>query len=115
MTVLNIIELTETAPWVNFAFCASFIGFAVLVAIGGYMCSKFNPKIEKLGAWLIGIGLVCLISSIVMNALMDEITIPSGEVQYEVMINDSISFTEVVEKYDVIKQRGEIFVLEEKE
>lgn len=36
-------------------------------------------------------------------------------VQYEVTISDDVSFTEFTEKYDIIEQRGEIYVVQEKE
>ena len=36
-------------------------------------------------------------------------------VQYEVVISDNVSFTEFTEKYERIEQRGEIYVVQEKE
>lgn len=36
-------------------------------------------------------------------------------VQYEVTISDDVSFTEFTEKYNIIEQRGEIYVVQEKE
>lgn len=38
----------------------------------------------------------------------------TGKFRYEVTIDDSVPFNEVMEKYKVISQRGEIYVLEEK-
>lgn len=35
--------------------------------------------------------------------------------QYEVTIDDSVSLTEFYEHYNVIEQRGEIFVVEKKD
>ena len=35
-------------------------------------------------------------------------------VRYEAIIDESVSYMELTEKYKVIEQRGEIFVLEEK-
>ena len=40
---------------------------------------------------------------------------PTGRYRYEVTIDPSVTFSELYEKYDVIEQRGEIWVLEEKE
>ena len=34
--------------------------------------------------------------------------------QYEVTVNDTISFKEITSKYDLIEQRGDIYVLREK-
>lgn len=35
-------------------------------------------------------------------------------IRYEVVIDESVSYMELTEKYKIIEQRGEIFVLEEK-
>lgn len=37
------------------------------------------------------------------------------KIQYEVTIDESVSYKELTDKYNIIEQRGEIFVLEEKE
>lgn len=39
----------------------------------------------------------------------------TGRYRYEVTINDEVSFKELYEKYDVIEQKGKIYVIEEKE
>lgn len=39
---------------------------------------------------------------------------PITETRYEVVIDDSISYTQFTEKYQVIEQRGEIYVVTEK-
>jgi hypothetical protein len=41
--------------------------------------------------------------------------VPSGKVQHEVIFDEGASFMDVIDKYDIIEQRGDIFVLEEKE
>lgn len=40
---------------------------------------------------------------------------PTGEYKYEVTVEESVSMTEFYERYDVIEQRGEIYVIEKKE
>ncbi len=40
---------------------------------------------------------------------------PTGEYRYEVMIDESVPMTEFYERYDVIDQRGKIYVIKEKE
>lgn len=42
-------------------------------------------------------------------------TKPSGRYQYECLINDTVPYVEIYEKYDVVEQRGSIWVLEDKE
>lgn len=41
--------------------------------------------------------------------------VPTGQYQYEVTINDTVSMTKLYEKYEVVEQRGDIWVLEDKE
>lgn len=43
-----------------------------------------------------------------------DITITTDKYRYECIINDSVSYNEVVENYKIIKQRGDIWVLEDK-
>ena len=39
----------------------------------------------------------------------------TGELQYEVTIDDTVSMTEFNKKYEIIEQRGDIFVVKERE
>ena len=39
---------------------------------------------------------------------------PTGRYRYEVTIDDSVNFTDVYERFEVIEQRGDIWVLEDK-
>lgn len=39
----------------------------------------------------------------------------SDRMRYECTLDDTASFTEIYEKYNVVEQRGEIWVLEDKE
>ena len=40
---------------------------------------------------------------------------PSGRYRYECLIDDTVPYTEIYDKYDVVEQRGSIWVLEDKE
>ena len=39
----------------------------------------------------------------------------TGRYRYECKINDSVSFNEINDKYDIIEQNGKIIILEDKE
>lgn len=41
--------------------------------------------------------------------------IPTGRYKYEVTVDESVRFTDIYEKYEVVEQRGEIWVLEDKD
>lgn len=50
---------------------------------------------------------VCFVGSVIKK--------PSGRYQYECLIDDTVPYTEIYDKYNVIEQRGSIWVLEDKE
>ena len=52
----------------------------------------------------------CIISFI--GAIFEK---PSGRYRYECLIDDTVPYIEIYDKYDVIEQRGSIWVLEDKE
>ena len=85
------------------------IGFGFII-IGGY----FIPKDKKhIGVFLCFlcfcvIGIISVISAFHSKPTYREVY------QYEVTIDDSISFHEIYDKYDIIEQRGDIFILQEK-
>ena len=58
----------------------------------------------------------CVISvCLIIPALGNTNTAPTGRYCYEVTIDDSVSFLDLQEKYDVIEQNGKIWTLEDKE
>lgn len=63
----------------------------------------------------LGMGILCLVVGAVILA---EIVLPHDVIttvnQYEVTINKTIPFKEIMDKYDFIEQRGDIYVLREK-
>ena len=111
MTVLNTIELTKTAPIV------STIGvICVFLTILSFIIAILIPvEYENIGITCVVVLILSIIGVCVCGAISDSVTVPNGKVRYEVLINEDTSFTEVIEKYNIIEQRGEIFVLEEKE
>lgn len=60
-------------------------------------------------------GILCLIVGAVILA---EVVLPHDVIttinQYEVTLNEDITFKEIMDKYDFIEQRGDIYVLREK-
>ena len=56
---------------------------------------------------------VASLSTIIVGLIV--VIITSITCQYEVTIDDTVSFTELNDKYEVIEQRGKIWILEDKE
>ena len=59
------------------------------------------------------ISLICIIISSILITIDPQI--PTERTRYEVTIDDSVSMKDVYKKYEVIEQKGEIWILEDKE
>lgn len=57
----------------------------------------------------------CIILVIITSLINPNKKEQSGRYQYEATIDDTVSFTELNDKYEVIGQRGKIWILEDKE
>lgn len=105
--VLNAVERTRLPDWVR-------IGILLCVfAMVVFFIELFTGDTTKrmnLG----GIGWACTMVLICIFLVVGEIVAPKRIMQYECTIDSNVSFVELCEKYDVIEQRGDIWVLEEK-
>lgn len=104
ITILNKIAVTGLPTWMMVS--------AIIICMIGLIVFAI-AIIAEWPAWtaivpIIIILLVCLICGIL------NITIKTGEYQYECIIDDSVPYNEVVENYKIIEQRGDIWVLEDK-
>ena len=102
ITILNQTEIMEVpGVWLFITICISLvIGFIVALLL-------HNEDALPIVTLLAFIGM-----AIVVSILFKE---PTGRYKYECLIDDSVSITELYEKYEVIEQRGDIWVLEDKE
>ena len=114
MTVLNVVELTKTAPAIKWiaAGCILSILSSFIIGISTAGKGKRGDTITTCSFVLL---IISFFGAVICAALSDEIVVSNGKYQYEIIIDDNTSFTEVTEKYDIIEQRGEIFVVEERE
>lgn len=111
MTVLNTIELTKTADGVAVAGLICMVIFILSIVIGIATSNTIPP----LSAFCVFMFIASSVGIIICANIDDELVVPNDKYQYEVIIDDSVTFNELTEKYSIIEQRGEIFVLEEKE
>ena len=79
---------------------------AILVIIGFICDSKWST--------IIG-GILFLITCIVIGTVDLEKSKNTGQYKYEATIDEDVPFTEVYKKYDVVKQKGDIWVVKDKE
>lgn len=59
--------------------------------------------------------LVFIATILAFVAMITCFFIPSQPKRYEVTISDDVTFNDFVEKYKIIEERGQIFIIEERE
>ena len=117
VTILNEIEVVQVVND-TFNYTAGFIAFSITVlicAIVGFFIGGLDW--DEVTGMLTG-ALIGLVLGVFIGALFGTWYSYPPEtktiMRYEVTIDDSVSLTEFYEHYNVIEQRDEIFVVEEK-
>lgn len=106
VTVLNVIEKTRLSDWaiIGVVLCL----FALIVFFIEFSTGKTIKKIDICGA-----GICCTLVLAFIIFFVGLFT--SNPIsRYECTIDSNVSFVELYDKYNVIEQRGDIWVLEEK-
>ena len=106
VTVLNVIEKTRLPDWatIGIVLCLFAMVAFLLVFLAGDSIKKIN---------ICGTGLCCTLVLAFIFFFIGTYT-SDTMLRYECTIDSNVSFVELYEKYNVIEQRGDIWVLEEK-
>lgn len=104
ITVLNKIAITGLPSWI-------IVSSVVILAIGLIVL-----VVSLLAEWPAWAAIVPIISAVLIFIICGILNciVKTGEYRYECTIDDSVSYNEVVENYKIVKQRGDIWVLEDK-
>lgn len=105
--ILNQIPVTETEIGIGFGWLI-IIGITIFGVILGIFAIFGLDDLGFLFGAVIGIGV-----ALVMVAFSAK-EVPTGEYQYEVIVEEEVNLHEFYDYYNVIEQRGEIFVVQEK-
>lgn len=105
--VLNVIERTRLSDWIIIGILLCMFAMAV------FFIELLTGNTTKITT-ICGIGFVCTLVLIFVFLWIGRTFFPNRITQYECTIDKNVSFVELYEKYDVIEQRGDIWVLEEK-
>ena len=91
------------------------IGIILTIAcVIGFAISIIQAiKEEEIIFFLLGL-LALAIGAVILFGLVLPHNVTTTVNQYEVTINEDITFKEIINKYDFIEQRGDIYVLREK-
>ena len=124
MQGVNILNTTEILGHPSYAINLIYIGLFITIIGAIFMIitmiidgmHKFTYKTTVTMAVTSFLTIIVgLIIIIITSITSSQKLIPTGRCQYEVTIDDTVSFTELNDKYEVVEQRGKIWILEDKE
>jgi hypothetical protein len=107
MNGVEILSSEALTTWYGWTF-----GVAVFITVAVYLIVLFSTK-------EIGLGIVAGIIAFLLCALffagfgIGEYE--TGEYEYKVTIDDSVSMNEFLDKYEILDQEGKIYTVKEKE
>lgn len=107
VNVLNIVERTRLPDIMVITLFLFLLGVAIF-----FINLLTTDKVKMTN--FCGIALTCCMVGALLSWIIGKTVIPNRVAQYECTIDSNVSFVELYEKYDVIEQRGDIWVLEEK-
>lgn len=116
MTILNeTVELIQEGYTWGFNLSLSSIFFLIIgigmIAVCIYIIPDNRKDIQVIIVLIIflSLGIGSLVSAFHTKPVYKEVP------QYEVIFDDTVPFHEIYDKYDIIEQRGQIFVLRDKD
>lgn len=103
--------------WDNHIILSVVMVFAFICALGFILgCAPLGSIRDKIGTvcmWTAVIGVIGCLVWLLLNAAIPGA--PTGRYKYEVKISDTTTFKEVTDNYKIIDNRGQIWVLEDKD
>lgn len=112
MEILSQTDIYITPTWavVTFVIGMIFIGIGFAAFIDG--ATDYSDNEMFFGLIIGALGIVLAITGIIVDSFFQ---IDSGRDQYEIIINESVDTEEFLQKYEIIKQRDRIWVIEDRE
>lgn len=116
---MNGVEILKEIPIYENTLCAWLCGFFWVVALACFISSlssffyytRGKDKVDKYS------GIITLILAVISSLLFIYGLFPSQKVaytEYKVTIDDSVSFNEFIEKYEIIDSEGKVYTVKEK-
>lgn len=110
--VLTQINILQTPQWVNIIFFVS-----TIMAVCGLTTLILGLLTELdfglgLGCIFIIVGVISMFTCIILDETYKE---PTGRYEYQVIIDENVSFTDVYSNYEVVDQNGLIWTIIDKE
>lgn len=108
MTVLNTVEIMDPHPAGIAMIIFALVSLAICI-LAAIIAWDSNPVAIPFAI----LGIIFATAGIFTIIFAPEV--PTGKFQIEATFTDDFSFTSVMKEYEVIDQRGDIFILEPKE
>lgn len=109
VTILNQLEIMKEPGWWLWAV----LGCGIALVIGMFTLLTNDYRSDIVGLLASVAAILGLFGMLVL--IWGDWTEPTGKYEYEAIIDDTVVFTELYEKYEVVEQRGEIWVLKDKD
>lgn len=110
ITVLNTLDkVYRTFGWTPFALIP--IMLFAFILIFSVAISMTTNDYDGLG----GVILACIMGGLLLTFMICSVGKKVSYTTYEVTIEDSVSLQEFNKRYEIIEQRGEIYIIKEKD
>lgn len=109
MTILNTTAITTPRIWV-------FLAGLLMLMIGliAAEVSKDKPHETSIQLFVGGVIVIACGAMLTLLVFFGRFDRETGKTRYEVLLNDKVAFTDVMDCYEIIEHRGDIWVLEDK-
>ena len=108
--ILNIEEISAVPLWVD---------VIVIIAVMVFTISLIILLISVYKLWDVSfiVSIITMLISFIFIIVLgaNDIEEPTGRYRYEATIDESVSITEIYDRYKVVDRRGDIWILEDKE
>lgn len=81
-----------------------------LIVTGAFLCNAYNRIIQSIGVIMTIIGIICVLVGLFY--FLQEFPGPNN---YWVTLNENYSLEELKEEYNILDQKGLLYIVEEKE
>ena len=112
--ILNKIPILEVLDWLSIAICVC----SVVAAMSLTLSIILGMVLDK-GKLAFSISMVIFvltsISILVFGTMTEKCKKQTGKYKYECTVDKSVSFEELTDNYEIVDQRGDIWVLKDKE
>lgn len=111
--ILNKEEILTTPEWIGVVvFISTVIAIVSIILTVSFAITNRDVAFTFFIITFVCSYIICMVFNFINDKYKCE---PTGRYRYEATIDDSVSITEVYDRYNVVEQRGDIWILEDKE